>query len=81
MAIDERRRLYAPYRFDQATVDRSAGHHQEMWFAGVHSDVGGQFPDDHRLSDIALSWMVQAAERAEFRVIKEVPEDARRPVR
>jgi uncharacterized protein (DUF2235 family) len=71
MAIDERRRLYAPYRFDQATVARSAGDHQEMWFAGVHSDVGGQFPDDHRLSDIALSWMVHAAERAEFRVIKQ----------
>ena len=43
---------------------------QEMWFAGVHSDVGGQFPD-HRLSDIALSWMVKAAEQAELRVIKQ----------
>jgi hypothetical protein len=35
----------------------------------VHSDVGGQFPD-HRLSDIALSWMVKAADDADLRVNK-----------
>jgi hypothetical protein len=70
MAIDERRRLYAEYRFNQETVAASQGRYQEMWFAGVHSDVGGQFAD-HRLSDIALSWMVKAAEDVEFRVIKQ----------
>jgi uncharacterized protein (DUF2235 family) len=70
MAIDERRRLYPEYRFDEATVAASGGRYQEMWFAGVHSDVGGQFPD-HRLSDIALSWMVKAAEHADLRVIKQ----------
>jgi uncharacterized protein (DUF2235 family) len=70
MAIDERRRFYAEYRFDPHTVAASEGHYQEMWFAGVHSDVGGQFPD-HRLSDIALSWMVKAADDADFRVNKQ----------
>ena len=70
MAIDERRRFYAEYRFDPHTVAASEGHYQEMWFAGVHSDVGGQFPD-HRLSDIALSWMVKAAANADFRVNKQ----------
>jgi uncharacterized protein (DUF2235 family) len=70
MAIDERRRLYPVYRFNRDTVAASRSHYQEMWFAGVHSDVGGQFPD-HRLSDIALSWMVKAAEDAEFRVVKQ----------
>ena len=34
-----------------------------MWFAGVHSDVGGQF-DEHKLSDIALKWIVDEAAAA-----------------
>lgn len=61
LAIDERRRPFPAYRFSPGLdfVD-----HQEMWFAGVHSDVGGQFVDDHRLSDIAFSWMVDEARAA-----------------
>jgi hypothetical protein len=62
LAIDERRRPFAEYRFNPDAVAEADGRYQEMWFAGVHSDVGGQFPDDHRLSDIALSWMVKEAE-------------------
>jgi uncharacterized protein (DUF2235 family) len=61
MAIDERRRPFAEYRFREDMVAASGGAHQEMWFAGVHSDVGGQFPDDHDLSDIAFAWMVKEA--------------------
>jgi uncharacterized protein (DUF2235 family) len=70
MAIDEKRRPYPIYRFDPHTVAASDGRHQQMWFVGVHSDVGGLFPDDHRLSDIALSWMVKAADTADFAVNK-----------
>ena len=58
MAIDEHRRPFPEYR---VTGARDADHVREVWFAGVHSDVGGQFPDDHRLSDIALAWMVDEA--------------------
>ena len=35
-----------------------------MWFPGVHSDVGGVFPDDHKLSDVAFAWMVGEAAQA-----------------
>ncbi len=63
MALDERRRPYPVYRFDAGSVARSDGRYVEQWFAGVHSDVGGQFPDDHRLSDVAFHWMMgEAAE-------------------
>lgn len=72
MAIDERRRPYREYRFDANAVDRSEGRYQEMWFAGVHSDVGGQFEDDHRLSDIAFAWMVGEAVAAGLTVRKRV---------
>jgi uncharacterized protein (DUF2235 family) len=34
----------------------------QIWFAGVHSDIGGSYAENEsRLSDIALEWMVQAA--------------------
>jgi uncharacterized protein (DUF2235 family) len=33
---------------------------KQIWFAGNHSDIGGSYPEDEsRLSDIALSWMIQ----------------------
>jgi uncharacterized protein (DUF2235 family) len=56
VSIDERRRPYAEYLVE--------GDHpglREVWFAGVHSDVGGTFTDDARLSTIALKWMVDGA--------------------
>ncbi len=68
LALDETRRPYSEYRFDQQEVTEHPGRLAEMWFAGVHSDVGGQFPDDHGLSDIALGWMVGEAANAGLRV-------------
>jgi hypothetical protein len=33
-----------------------------MWFAGNHSDIGGSYPEtESRLSDNALSWMIEQA--------------------
>lgn len=68
LAIDERRRPFPAYRFDPERVAASEGTFLEMWFAGVHSDVGGQFPDDHKLSDQAYLWMVDEARSAGMRV-------------
>ncbi|HEX7097818.1 MAG TPA: DUF2235 domain-containing protein [Acidimicrobiia bacterium] len=67
LAIDERRRPYDAYRFGQAAVEDPERDLQEVWFAGVHSDVGGGVVD-HRLSDIALKWMVDEAKAAGFQV-------------
>jgi uncharacterized protein (DUF2235 family) len=66
LAIDERRRPFKPNRLSFDAVAESNGRYQEMWFTGVHSDVGGYFPDDHDLSDIALAWMVEQAADADF---------------
>lgn len=68
LAIDERRRPYKEYRFAPEAVAASGGRYQEMWFAGVHSDVGGLFLDDHRLADVSFAWMVQEAVAAGLRV-------------
>jgi hypothetical protein len=35
---------------------------EQVWFAGVHADVGGGYPEsESRLSDISLKWMLAAA--------------------
>lgn len=68
LAIDEKRRPYRPNRFGYDAVAASDGRYREVWFPGVHSDVGGQYPDDHRLSDIAFAWMVQQAVDEGFKI-------------
>lgn len=61
LAIDERRRPFAEYRFKHSAVADSDGRFQELWFAGVHGDIGGQNRADDRLPDIAFSWMAAEA--------------------
>ncbi len=37
---------------------------KQLWFAGNHSDIGGSYPENEsRLSDIALKWMVEEAQK------------------
>jgi len=55
VAIDERREDFRVTLWGSERVDL-----EEVWFAGVHSNVGGDYPDS-RLSDIALNWMVARA--------------------
>jgi uncharacterized protein (DUF2235 family) len=63
MAIDERRHFFQVNRFDPALVAAHPQRFQEVWFAGVHSDVGGQF-SDHKLSDLAFAWIAAEAHAA-----------------
>ncbi len=60
MAVDERRRPFEPTPFERQADAPSAQTIEQVWFAGVHSDVGGGYPDP-RLADIALLWMVEQA--------------------
>jgi uncharacterized protein (DUF2235 family) len=59
LAIDERRAPFTPTKWDQ----QPHAHRQrleQVWFAGVHSNVGGGY-EDPGLSDVALLWMTDAA--------------------
>jgi uncharacterized protein (DUF2235 family) len=64
VSIDEHR---WPYRVVPLThPDPAAGPvvREQVWFPGVHSDVGGTFPDPEppcRLSDVTLKWVVDGA--------------------
>ncbi|MEZ4502973.1 MAG: DUF2235 domain-containing protein [Dehalococcoidia bacterium] len=68
LALDEKRRYYGAYRFDPDEVRKERRDLREVWFTGVHSDVGGTYPDDHRLADIALHWMLEEARALDLEV-------------
>ncbi|SFO23864.1 Uncharacterized alpha/beta hydrolase domain [Geodermatophilus obscurus] len=59
LAIDERRRPFAPTLWDRRSV---AGRPQveQVWFSGDHCDVGGGHARSE-LADITLLWMVDRA--------------------
>lgn len=64
VSIDERRRPYDQYLVDAPKPTHPLLERQdleEVWFAGVHSDVGGSFADGAPLSDIPLKWMAEHA--------------------
>lgn len=58
LAIDERRASFAPTLWHEEPGDQTRV--QQVWFAGVHADVGGGYAERHH-SDVALRWMVDAA--------------------
>jgi uncharacterized protein (DUF2235 family) len=67
MSIDERRSFYPSHSFGGRTITPQDV--KEVWFAGVHSDVGGSYPEcESQLSKISLKWMFDEAERYGLRV-------------
>jgi len=61
LAINERRAPFAPSLW-QYPVPASVETVQQMWFAGVHSNIGGGYVDAG-LSDITLMWMLEQAQQ------------------
>ena len=59
LAIDEKRRDFAPSPWDEADVGPGQTVEQ-VWFAGAHSDVGG-WSEERGLSNVALHWMLGKA--------------------
>jgi uncharacterized protein (DUF2235 family) len=59
LAIDEKRGPFRPAIWNRqaSPVPQDV---EQVWFAGVHCDVGGGYAD-HALSDIPLLWMVDKA--------------------
>lgn len=64
LSLDDERTTFHPLRFDvtyekdKARPDRRI---KEVWFAGVHSDVGGGY-DDGALSLCTLNWIITEAQ-------------------
>jgi len=59
LAIDEKRKDFPPSLWDEDAIAPEQNI-QQVWFAGVHSDVGAWY-DERGLSNIALQWMLSRA--------------------
>lgn len=60
LSIDENRDAFQPVLWADVTEKgRAAGQViEQIWFPGVHSDIGGGYEDDRRLADLSLDWML-----------------------
>lgn len=71
LALDDERDTFHPLFWDEVTKPErreraEAGKVQQVWFAGMHSDVGGGYPDDS-LAHASLDWMMDEAKDLRFR--------------
>ena len=61
LAIDERRAEFPPTLWSAPSGNQTI---EQVWFTGVHCDVGGSYPADSNgsaLSDLTLAWMMTKA--------------------
>jgi uncharacterized protein (DUF2235 family) len=59
IAIDEKRGPFGPTLWQKPKGERLKQRAvEQVWFPGVHSNVGGSYPDAG-LSDVALLWMIR----------------------
>ena len=75
LALDDARDAFQPLVWDEvheATLVREGtvadGRLQQLWFTGMHADVGGGYPDES-LSYVSLLWMLEEAEKAGLRTL------------
>ena len=72
LSIDERRRMFRPLRWDDpqifmhnrfsATNNSEVQDIKQVWFAGVHADIGGGYPESESwISKYPLIWMIEEA--------------------
>ena len=81
IAIDERRCMFRLKRWDEGqtfmrnrfslTNNAEPQDSKQVWFAGVHADIGGGYPEkESGLSKYPLLWMIKEAEKAGLAVIR-----------
>ncbi|AMY07656.1 hypothetical protein LuPra_00831 [Luteitalea pratensis] len=71
LALDDERDAFQPLLWDEVHEESAgmpAGRLQQVWFTGMHSDVGGGYPDES-LSFVSLLWMMEEAEKAGLRTL------------
>ena len=78
LALDERRRMFRVARWNEPqdyvrnrfqSDKKGPQDIEQRWFAGVHSDIGGGYPESESgLSKFPLIWMVDEAVKAGLRI-------------
>ncbi len=78
IAIDDERQTFHPVLLDERQQAPATQTDQEaitqVWFAGVHSNVGGGYPDDS-LARVPLRWMANEAAKKGLRLHRSVVEE------
>ncbi len=59
VSVDDERLTFHPLLWNEANEE--GGRIEQVWFSGVHADVGGGYPMDN-LSFVPLDWMISQAE-------------------
>jgi uncharacterized protein (DUF2235 family) len=59
LSLDDQRNTFHPRLWNEAAPG-AQGRIKQVWFAGVHADLGGGYPDD-ALAHVSLDWMVREA--------------------
>ena len=65
LAVDDERLTFHPTLWDPALKEYQTM--KQVWFCGMHTDVGGGYPEE-QLSDIPLLWMLQNAQSHGLRI-------------
>ena len=78
LALDDERDAFQPLLWDEVheaelvkTKQVTDGRLQQVWFTGMHSDVGGGYPDES-LSYVSLLWMMEEAKNADLRTLNTI---------
>jgi len=69
LAIDDERLTFHPTLWEPRDGDEKRV--EQVWFAGVHSNIGGGYPK-HGMSLVTLDWMMTRAEREDLRFVSGV---------
>jgi len=65
LSLDDERATFWPIPWDERVEDKALDppRIRQVWFAGVHSNLGGGYPED-QLSQVSLVWMMREAKAA-----------------
>ncbi|TVY37155.1 hypothetical protein LSUB1_G005997 [Lachnellula subtilissima] len=64
LGLDEHRKLFTPTLWEWPTNDQNLKKLRQCWFPGVHSNIGGSYPDAG-ISNITLAWMISQFEESD----------------
>ncbi len=69
LALDDERRTFHPRLWKQLGTENQDGEQsiEQVWFAGMHSDVGGGYPRS-QLALVSLVWMAEKATKCGLRL-------------
>ena len=76
LALDDERNTFHPVLWDESDEPQDKAHIKEerisqVWFAGMHSNVGGGYSDD-ALAHVSFTWMTEQAGRCGIHFVPEL---------